>query len=249
MKRAIFAGVILAAVAGGLAACSPPRAPETRADPGPTSGWTRSPAILAVRRGPATLIFSGQAQPRARVVLRNDSGAAYAAAADDQGRFEIRMAVPQGALLLRPETQIGQNAVASPDRLLIIDGGRGPIAVLRPGGPTQRLDAAPPLGAIDSDGRAVMASGRTADGRARVPVVAGDETLEVTSDRSGRWSVMLDPAAPTDVLRVSGQTYAWPGTGGAPGPLQVERAGEGWRVGWTGPAGARQWTWMPDAAA
>jgi hypothetical protein len=81
-----------------------------------------------------------------------------------------------------------------------------------------------------------------------VLVAAGGKTLQATSDNAGLWSLVLDPAAPSDTLGVAGRVYRWPGPGAASAPLQVERAGEGWRVGWSGPAGARQWTWMPDAA-
>lgn len=247
MKRAIFA--ITAAATVALGACSAPTTPEARTETAPTNGWTRPPTVLAVRRGPATLIFDGEAQRGARVVLRNDDGAAYAAVADENGRFEIRMTAPPGVLLLRPETQIGQDAAPSPDRLLIVDGGRGPIAVLRAGGPTRRLDAAPALGAIDSDGRTLLASGRTAAAQSNVAVVAGGEAVRITSDAAGRWSAVLGPAQAAEAISVAGVAFVWPGAGAfaSDGALTVERAGKGWRAGWSGPAGARQWTWMPDA--
>lgn len=249
MKRAIFAAVALTATASVAAGCSAPPAREPpAAATAPGTGWTRPPVILSVRRGPATLIFSGEAEPGARVVLRNDVGVAYAAAADGAGHFEIRMTAPQGALLLRPETQVGQDAAASPDRLLILEGGRGPIAVLRTGGSTRRLDAAPALGAVDSDGEGALASGRTAQAGAAVAVVAGGETVRVASDPSGRWTVVLGPLGTGEAIRVGDAAFVWPGPGVDKGGLQVERAGAGWRVGWSGPAGARQWTWMPDAA-
>ena len=156
MKRAIFgrtAVALLACVAG--AACSPSSTPEPAEprDAPSATAWTRPPLIRAVRRTSDALVFIGQAEPGARVVLRSDTGPAHAAAADDRGHFEIRMAPPAGDLLLRPETQVGQDSAPSPDLLLIVDGGRGPMAVLRAGGPTRRLDRAPALGAVDSDGR------------------------------------------------------------------------------------------------
>ncbi len=248
MKRAIFA-IGLAAAASFGAGCSAPPAREAQAAAAPATGWTRPPAILSVRRGPATLIFSGEAEPGARVVLRNDAGVAYAAAADDKGRFDIRMTAPQGALLLRPETQVGQDAAASPDRLLILEGGRGPIAVLRTGGSTRRLDPAPALGAVDSDGEGALASGRVAQAEATVSVDAGGDAVRVAADTAGRWSVVLGPIGAGGVIRVGEEAFVWPGPGVEKGGLQVERAGGGWRVGWSGPAGARQWTWMPDAPA
>lgn len=252
MKRAIFGGamtVMLGSV--GLTACSPPAPPPTDAavTRGETAaGWTRPPGIAAVRREGEGLIFSGQAEPGARVVLRSDSGAAYAAAADERGRFEIRMAAPTGDLLLRPETQVGQDAATSPDRLLIVAGGRGPIAILRSGGPTRRLDPAPALGAVDSDGRMRLVSGRSPSAGTPVDLRAGGESGRVAPDSSGRWSLVLSPSAGADEIRVGDRTFIWPGEGATDTGLRVERAGEGWRVIWTGSAGARQTTWLPDAS-
>ncbi|RZJ32253.1 MAG: hypothetical protein EON85_01750 [Brevundimonas sp.] len=246
MKRAIYA-VVAAVTSIGLSGCMPEAERATRDAAGNSTGWTRSPRILSVRQAEASLIFTGLAEPDARVVLRNDEGAAYAAAANPDGRFEIRMVKPRGSLLLRPETQVGQDAATSPDRLLIIDGGRGPIAVLRSGGPTLRLDPAPVLGAVDSDAQSLLASGRTGAPGHQLEVSTGDEALRVASGEGGRWSVLLGPVAAGGRLQVGDQAFIWPGPGADAAPLQVERAGQGWRVGWTGPGGARQWTWLPDA--
>lgn len=246
MKRDICIAATVA-VLTALGGCMPEPEQATRDVAGNATGWTQSPRIDAVRHARATLIFSGQAEPGARVVLRNDEGAAYAAAADPDGRFEIRMAVPTGSLLLRPETQVGQDAVASPERLLIIDGGRGPIAILRSGGATRRLDVAPALGAIDSDAQSLLASGRTGAPGQGVAVSAGADAVQVESGQGGRWSVLLGPIPVNGVVRVDGAAFAWPGPGAAGPGLQVERAGGGWRIGWAGARGVHQWTWLPDA--
>lgn len=231
-----------------MTACSPSAAPpsaETGAES--TAGWTRPPMIATVQQGQGVLIFVGEAEPGARVVLRSDSGAAYAAAANEGGRFEIRMPPPAGDLLLRPETQIGQDAAPSPDRLLILAGGRGPIVILRAGGPSQRLDPAPALGAVDSDGRMRLASGHTSTGAAAVTLEAGGETGQVIPDSRGRWRLVLTPSDGPDEIRVGEQTFIWPGEAVGRADMQVERTGRGWRVIWTGPGGARQTTWLPDA--
>ncbi|HZV84409.1 MAG TPA: hypothetical protein VFF48_05425 [Brevundimonas sp.] len=196
-----------------------------------------------MRRTAGSLIFTGEAEPGGRVVLRSDAGPAYAAAADARGRFEIRMAAPAGHVLLGPETQLGQDAAPSPDRLLILDGGRGPIAVLRPGAPTRRLDAAPVLGAVDSDGRMRLASGRASG---PVTVQAGGSSVSVTPDASGEWSVMLRPSDTADQVRVGDIGFDWPGDGPDGPALAATRAGSGWRVNWTGAGGVRQSTWLPD---
>lgn len=250
MKRAMFDKAMTAALlCAVVAGCSPAGAPKpTRAEgTAGVEGWTRPPMIRSVRRAEGGLVFIGVAEPGARVVLRSDSGPAHAAAADEQGRFEIRMTPPAGDLILRPETQVGQNASPAPEQLLILAGGRGPVAILRSGGATRRLDRAPVLGAVDSDGRMRLVSGRAAPGRAPINVQAGGESGRVTPDASGRWSMVLTPSAGADEIRVDGRSFRWPGDGAANGDLSVDRAGAGWRVIWSSPAGGRQTTWLPDA--
>ncbi|MDQ3124558.1 MAG: hypothetical protein M3Q74_03015 [Pseudomonadota bacterium] len=252
MKRAMFGKAAIAVLlCVAHAACSPPAPAEEENARVPTTagGWTRPPMIRSVQRIPGGLIFSGQAEPGARVVLRSDSGPAHAAAADAQGRFEIRMTAPAGDLLLRPETQVGQDAAPAPERLLIVAGGRGPVVILRAGGATRRLDRAPPLGAVDSDGRMRLVSGRSAAAGPPIDLQAGGESGRVTPDASGRWSLVLTPSAGPDEIRVGGRAFIWPGEGaggGGDAGAQVERAGAGWRVVWSGPAGGRQTTWLPD---
>lgn len=157
------------------------------------------------------------------------------------------MPAPGGHLLLRPEVQVGQDAASSPEQLLVLGAGRGPIAVLRTGGPTRRLDAAPALGAIDSDGRMRLASGRVAAGTATVEVQSRGETLRVAPDAAGRWSVILGPQDGAESVQIGGRTFVWPGEAAATDNLEVERLEDGWRIRWAGPGGARQTTWLPDA--
>ncbi len=250
MKRALFGKAAIAVLLSATGAgCGPPAAPATEQEreSAAVAGWTRPPIIRSVQRVPGGLVFTGQAEPGARVVLRSDSGPAHAAAADDRGRFDIRMTPPTGDLLLRAETQVGQDAAPAPDRLLIVAGGRGPVAILRAGGATRRLDRAPALGAVDSDGRMRLVSGRDAAAGAPIELQAGGETGRVTPDASGRWSLVLTPSAGPDEIRVGGRTFIWPGEAEAGPALRVERAGDGWRVTWSGPAGGRQTTWLPDA--
>lgn len=249
MKRAMFGRTIAALLAClASAACSPPAAPEAKRaqNPAAAAGWTRPPMIRSAQRTQEGLIFSGQAEPRARVVLRSDTGPAHAAAADEKGRFEIRITSPAGDLLLRPETQVGQDAAPSPDRLLIVAGGRGPVAILRAGGGTRRLDRAPALGAVDSDGRMRLVSGQGVPGSGPIELQAGGETGQVTPDAAGRWSLVLPPSAGPDQILVGGRVFIWPGDGPETATFSVDRVDAGWRVNWSGPAGGRQTTWLPD---
>lgn len=247
MKRAILS-MAAAVLASGAAACSPNPPERTTSDAQAAREWARPPVIDQVERTGPALAISGVADAGARVVLRGDDGAAFAATADSRGEFEIRLPAPAGHLLLRAETQIGQDAAPSPDRLLVIAAGQGPIAVLRPGGATRRLDAAPVLGAIDSDGRMRLASGRVPAGTAAVEVQSGGETVQVVPDASGRWSVILAASDGSDHIRVAGRDFPWPGEAAGSGDLTVERMESGWRIRWAGPGGARQTTWLPDIA-
>lgn len=248
MKRAILS-MVVAGLAGATAACSPPPTERAGGAGRTAAAWTRPPVVTRVERAGPALLVAGVAEPEGRVVLRSDGGEAFAASADARGRFEIRLPAPSGHLLLRPETQVGQDAARSPDQLLILAGGQGPIAVLRPGGSTRRLDAAPALGAIDSDAGLRLASGRAAVGTARVEVRSGGEALQVAPDASGLWSVVLPPFEGAEGIEVAGHAFVWPGEAVAAGGLMVERAGTGWRVRWSGPGGARQSTWLPVASA
>jgi hypothetical protein len=248
MKRAI--STMMAVALGGVpAACAP--APPEQAETGSraAAGWTRPPVVSRVVRAGSALVVSGVAEPEGRVVLRSGEGEAFAASADSRGRFEVRLPAPARHLLLRPETQVGQDAAPSPDQLLILAGGQGPIAVLRPGGATRRLDDAPALGAIDSDGRMRLASGAVPAGTARVEVQGGGDSLQVAPDASGRWSVMLPPNSDPEEIRVAGRAFVWPGEAPAAQGLSVDRVGAGWRVRWSGYGGARQSTWLPVAGA
>ncbi|WP_298745442.1 hypothetical protein [uncultured Brevundimonas sp.] len=247
MKRAMLS-MAAAALAAAGPGCSPN--PPERAGAGEQAGreWARPPVIDRVERAGAALVVSGLAGPEARVVLRGDDGAAFAATADPRGRFEIRIPPGAGHLLLRPETRNGQEAAPSPDQLLILAAGQGPIAVLRPGGPTRRLDAAPALGAIDSDGRMRVASGRVVAGTAAVEVRSGVETVQVAPDSQGRWSVILPPREGSDQIRVAGREFRWPGDAAGSPALSVERLESGWRIRWSGPGGAAQTTWLPQPA-
>lgn len=241
MKRAMLS------MAAALAAGCSPNPPESARDGVEAAReWARPPVIERVDRTGPALVVSGLAAPDARVVLRGADDTAFAAAADSRGRFEVRVPAPAGHLLLRPETQAGQDSAPSPDRLLILESGRGPIVMLRTGGATRRLDAAPALGAVDGDGRMRLASGAVSPGTAAVEVQSGGETLRVVPDAGGRWSVILPPRDGPESIRVAGREFLWPGEAGGSSGLVAERTDAGWRVRWTGPGGARQTTWLPD---
>lgn len=231
-----------------LAACSP--APERGLDAAPPEdaarGWSRTPQIDQVRRDGGDLVFTGMAEGGARVVLRNDADAAFAAVADSEGKFEIRLAAPRGDLWLRPETRTGQTAAVSPDLLVIIAGGQGPVVLLRPGSATRRLAGGPALGAIDSDGRIRRLSGLVAPGSPGLEISVDGAPLMVMPDSEGRWNAVTAPDTRFQTVTVEGQVFNWPGDGAGAEGRSIERAGDGWRIRWP-LDGGHQTIWLPDS--
>lgn len=240
--------MMAATISLGLSACSPPTQQAQDAAPPEDAarGWSRTPQIDQVRRDGGELVFSGVAEGGARVVLRNDA-AAFAAVADSEGRFEIHMAAPRGDLWLRPETQTGQTSAVSPDLLVIIEGGQGPIVLLRPGAATRRLAGGPALSAVDSDGRIRRLSGRAAPGSPGLEIAVDGAPLMVMPDSEGRWNAVTAPDAAFQTVTVAGQVFTWPGEGAISTGRSVERAGGGWRIYWP-LDGGHQTVWLPDQA-
>lgn len=228
-----------------LAAC---QGREGRADAAAspeTDGWTRPPSIQTASVDRGALVVTGVAEPNGRVVLRTETGVAYGTAADEEGLFQLRAPLSPHTLLLRSETQVGREAAASADRLLVVAGGRGPIALLRSGSAARRLDGTPTLGSVDTDGRVVLASG-FAPGP--VTVEAGGQVGRAAPDSKGHWSLMTNLPPDGGDIRVGTVTSTWPGAGTleAAGGPRAERAGQGWRVMWSTDSGAAQSTWLPD---
>lgn len=258
----------LIAALGGLltlAACSP-SAPGDSPDGSPAQmAWRRPPAVKATAPAGSVLVVRGAADPRARVLLKADDGAAFAASADGQGRFEIRLTPSAGLMLLSPQVQSGRDVAAAPERLLLAGGAAGVAALVTPGEPVRRLDRRQRLEALESDGRVLIASG-TAPAGTVVRVTVGDGApVEGLSAGDGRWSATLGPA-PRDetVVTADGQAVLYPGASQGPGEGAgdgpsggpsgsggelgggAERVGLGWRATWSDPGGAARQVWMPD---
>ncbi|QLQ13291.1 MAG: hypothetical protein HZY74_08400 [Brevundimonas sp.] len=169
--------------------------------------------------------------------------------ADENGTFVVSLPRPIGHVLYHAEVQNGETAVVSPELLLVLDGGNGPLAVLQAGWPSLRLDRALPLGAVDADDGRVLLSGQlpTADGSVRVTTQHGTRAHRLGPD--GKWTAAEELTGP-QAIQVDGNTYEWPGRGESTGEqTDIERAGRGWRIIWRTPGGGRQSTWLPDATA
>lgn len=238
MKRRIIAmGIVSALVsactAGGEDAARQEGAPET-------SAWVRPPQIDGAIREGEMLVVRGAAGADARVVLRGADGAAVAVGADKAGRFELRIPAPSGDLRLTPEVQVGEDAAASPETLVVIKG--GPIVLIAAGEPTVRLDGRGALDAVDSDGQAILVSGR-ASGEPPIVTMNG-QRVRILTEQNGEWRATR-PGAAAASISVGGRAFDFPGVG-AQSDFTPVRAGEGWRLTWpTGPSG-RQTTWLPD---
>ena len=239
MKRPIASTLFTAAILT-VAACGEPAQPthQTTLE----SGWVRTPEIDVVSTSGRELIVRGHAAPLGRVVISGAGGLAYAAGADEEGRFELRVPRPTRDTLLSVEARIGQTGFPAPYRLLIGADAVAPIALLTIGAPSRRLDTAPGLDALDTDGRAVFLSGRAPAGT--LVVIEGTGRRETSADIDGRWS-MVGAGSGDAPLRVAGAAYS-PAPGGSTEPDVLQRSGAGWRITWSGPGGGRQSTWFPD---
>ncbi|MDB5420137.1 MAG: hypothetical protein JWR59_84, partial [Brevundimonas sp.] len=213
--------------------------------PPEASAWVTTPMIQAAERAGDGLILRGVTAPSGRVVVRASGGVAYATSADNQGRFVLRIGAPAADTLFVVETQNGQEAAPAPYRLLMTRDPGGPIALLTPGGPSLRLDGAGPLDVIDSDGRALLASGRVAPGG--TVALAMDDGVErsLGAGPDGRW---VAPMARASSVTVGGHRYESPAPGGgaASAPLSVTATSGGNLVVWTTTRGAAQSSWFPN---
>lgn len=249
MERRI--GVSLAVLTVVLGACSAPpdRDAERIAE---RDGWVEAAAFDTVQRRPGSLVVHGSAAPGARVVLRGAAGGAFAASADEQGVFELRVAPPAADQLYRAEIQAGQDAAQGPDWLLVTTASQGPIAVLTPGSASRRLDRHGLIEAVDHDGRAMLVSGSAPPGATVELTLDGQPVAPAAAGPEGRWTANLGSAGAGPVrlgVRAEGLATeaAYPGhdQSGA-GAVSVEAISGGVRVIWSGPAGARQSAWFPQ---
>ncbi|MGH7026808.1 hypothetical protein [Brevundimonas sp.] len=246
MKRRIV--VAWAGAALVLAGCNAPVERSQDEEARQDGGWTAAPRISAVERQGAGLVVRGDASPRARVVLRGDQEAAFAAGADESGRFELRVGALPSAMLLTPEVQIGQFPAPGPEQLVLANEEAMLAALLIQGGASRRLSPGPALDSVDGDGHGLVVSGRAGPG-ARISVSAeGGAAVEVVADSSGRWTAALpgvgDRAAN---ITVGGASFAYPGPAAGEGVGRIERSGGGWRLTRLLSPSARQTSWFPDA--
>ncbi|WP_278068996.1 hypothetical protein [Brevundimonas sanguinis] len=229
-----------------IVGCSGPRQPMEEPNQADQDNWAAAPHIDKVTLQGSGVVVSGQAPAGARVILSNALGQAMAAGADSQGRFELRVGREALGHVLTPEIQIGQTPTPGPERLFLAGDGAIVAALLIDGGPSRRLTDGPALDAVDGDGRALLASGRSTPGQ-RVEVKSEGETAVAVADEAGLWTASLSRAGDRAVqIEVGGERYAYPGPGPATG--RAERAGQGWRVTRALSDAARQTSWFPDRA-
>lgn len=252
MKRAIWRDVkrsravgLCSAALVALGACSSPASEPAETQAAAAAAWVPTPVIQTAERAGPGLVVRGVTAPSARVVVRASGGQAYATGADAEGRFVLRVGSLASDVLFVVETQNGQEAALAPYRLWVAADPAGPIALLAPGGPSRRLDPAGPLDVIDSDGRALLASGRAEPGRA-VSITTDRGRTEVQAGADGRWVAVLEEAA--GAIRVGDRSYSPPGLGSANAEqeLSVSSTAGGRLVTWAASPGVPQTAWFPD---
>ena len=242
MKRPI-ALTLAAAVALLVSACAEQTQPAAEATR--ETGWVMAPEIDGIAASGRELIVRGQASPLGRVVVSGAGDLAYAVGADAEGRFELRVPRPARDTLFRVEARAGQAGFPAPYRLLIGADPSAPIALLAIGAPTHRLDSGLGLDAVDTDGRAVLVSGRATAGTE--VVVEGSVQRTVMADDKERWR-LAGSGDGTTPITIDGRAYA-PAPGAVATPDTLHRAGAGWSIAWSSPGGGRQSTWFPDKPA
>lgn len=247
MKRSFFANLILLWVAGLVAGCSPP--PASEAPVGQIqSDWTATPLVKVILRTSQGVRVSGSTSPQGRVVLRGGDGPAYATGSDEEGRFSLVIDRPVRDTLFIVESRRGEQVALAPYQVLITADERGPIALVGEGSATLRLDTAGPLDAIDSDGRALLASGRAPPQSEVIVRIGSRMAVPVVSNGEGRWSLnlMLDGAGPVEVV-VGERRYTYPGPGASPGDggLVFGSAGGGWQMVRSLSPASWQSSWFP----
>lgn len=250
MKRSICVNILVGlTLTSGLtlSACSREGAAQGPAAPQATSEWTATPAIATVTRTARGLQVSGVTEPQGRVVLRSTDDRAYGTGSDQNGRFSLAMPAPAGDALFSIEGQRGELTGLAPQVLLVAANPAGPAVLLAEGAPSRRLDVAGPLDTIDSDGRAVIASGRAAAGTQVEISVEGRAPFPALAGADGRWSALLSSSgAGAMSVTVGGRRYDYPGPGDAAQPL-LAPSGAGWRA--TRRLGEASWqsAWLPAA--
>lgn len=252
MKRAIWgdlnqgrAALLCCTALAALSACSAPANQPAQTPAAAAAAWVTTPLIQSAERSGQGLVLRGVTAPSGRVVVRAAGGLAYATGADSEGRFVLRVGALSSDALFVVETQNGQEAAPAPYRLLVTADSAGPIALLTPGGPSRRLDQTGPLDVIDSDGRALLASGRAEPGSlVSISVNGGPREIQVGAD--GRWVAAIDGAA--SQIAVGDRLYSLPSLGktDSGGELAVASVSGGRLVRWATSPKAAQSSWFPE---
>lgn len=243
MKRSVSARTMTCAaisLLAFLAACGreEPLVSETASN---ASEWQQPPSITQVRWNGSKAVLEGVAEPASRVIFAGAGGAVHAANADGEGHFDISLDVPEGGLLLKPRSQIGQTFINGFGEVYVLAAPVRVAVTLIDGDASYRIGAAGPLDAVDSDGAVLMLSGRTRK-TGDVRVTLNGETYTSRPDHSGRWVLAVSGAGPARIS-VEGRDYDFSGAEAGESPPQM--IGQGWRITRNLGGKAVQTTWLP----
>lgn len=245
MKRSLHfkaVAMIGAVMVLPLTACGSGSA-ERKPQDAETTSWPQPPSVTEVVWNGNLAGVSGVAAPSARVVFSGEAGEAYAVTADDEGQFLLWIEVPQGGLMLHPRIQIGQTGVEGQGVMFLASHPKPVVAILFAGEGAYRLDGNRPLDAVDSDGEAMIVTGRFAPGH-RTHILVGGQSIPVTANEDGRWAVVTTTGpGPVDMV-LDGVPYRFAGTGSASDV--VSHTESGWTIRREWREGAVQTTWLPE---
>lgn len=206
-------------------------------------GWPQPPSVSEVVWNGSLAGLSGVAAPAARVVFSGERGEAYAVTADQEGRFMLWIEVPQGGLILNPRVQVGQVGVEGQGVLFLASDPVPVAAILFSGEGAYRLDGKGPLDSVDSDGSAMIVTGRKVSDRA-ISLNVGGQSIPVTPNDDGRWAVVATPGGGPVDIALDGMSYRFGGS--MQGTETRFHSESGWVIRRNVGGRAVQTTWLPE---
>ena len=241
---------MIALIGVALAGCTGEAAPAADAS-ADAPAYAAPPVATHVGVEGGRVVVSGQAGPDERVRLIEMDGTAHGVTADAEGRFSISLPGTGASDRLYNLSVERAGQSVSSDGWLFSPGSAPERAVmLRPGGASLPVGAAPLLAVVDIDSGGGVAVAGVAEGDQDVAISLDGRTVaRVRADDQGRWFSVLSSAVTPGAHRL----------GAAAGDLRDEREVEiaavrpagaietapvagGVRVAWSLPGGGAQTT-------
>lgn len=239
LKSVATAVMMLALPLAGCGSDAGERNPQGEA----SVGWPQPPSVSNVAWNGNLAGLSGVAAPSARVVFSGERGEAYAVTADQEGHFKLWIEVPQSGLLLNPRVQVGQVGVEGQGVLFLASDPKPVAAILFSGEGAYRLDGNGPLDSVDSDGSAMIITGRKTSDRA-ISLNVGGQNIPVVANEDGRWAVVATSGSGPVNIVLDGVTYRFEVSAKQAEPRFHSESG--WVIRRNVGGEAVQTTWLPE---